>query len=62
MRRVPKGKVILYTYIRKESKAWLEEQGKSLGGLSKALDLLLIYMRRKKYSIEGRITRKHEIK
>lgn len=56
-KKIPKGKVILYTYVKPENKAYFEEQAERVGGSSKAMDILLDDLRWKNKQIAARITK-----
>lgn len=59
MPKVPKGKVILYAYIKEDNKLYLEEQAKTVGtNVSVLLDLLLTTLRWKKQNIKVMLERK----
>lgn len=56
-KRIPEGKVILYTYVKPENKKYFQTQAKHVGGSSKAMDILLDDLRWKGKKIGAHVTR-----
>lgn len=56
-KRVPPGKVILYCYVKEENKLYFEEQAKKVGGVSKAMDILLDGLRWKGKNLKANFSR-----
>lgn len=61
-KKIPKGKVILYAYVKRENKAYFDKEAARVGGGSKAMDILLDDLRWKKKRIAAHVTRGGVIK